>query len=332
MRVTQLSKVPQSDATPQHPSVEYPDPIPKVLLQGSVNLFMGSPHAGKTIESTALACRLRDGRSFAGLKTNRQHVGLITTDHRWKLDQGYWFTKAGWPDIPHVSLKDRSSSPWRVDWFAFKKDERERVKILRLCLRELNLPVGMSTLLVDVGQPFITNRINDYMEVMAGVNTLGEVTYDEFGLTTLLFGHLGKQKEHDQYKKLQERIAGSVAQIGFSDTAIALQSPEDLSENGLPADYAQLDFFPRHTDAFAFKLSRDPDGFFVPYTPPKVAGPLDAVVSELPTTGLRYADLLALVKLRCGVSDTRAKERIANLTKDGRVVKVDGMYLRGPAS
>lgn len=276
---------------PDHHGTSYPDPIPGIILQGSTNLFMGSPRAGKTIEGTSLALRLRDGKNFAGLPTNPQSVGIITTDHRWRLDQGFWYTKAGWPDVPHVSLRDRHGCGWKVDWFKFKREEKERIRILRFCLKELNLPVGTGTLFIDVGQPFITNKLNDYMEVMAGLNALGEITYDEHGLTVILFGHMGKQREGDGYRKVQDKGLGSVGQAGFTDTMITLQSPMDLGEDDHPAEYSQIEFLTRQVAEVAFKLTRDEEGFFIPYT-----GKLNPDDPTAPAIGLdRPTDLLALI-------------------------------------
>lgn len=236
---------------------EFPDPIPGILQHGTINLFVGSPHAGKTIELTDLAIRIRDGRSFFGHPTQACPVGIITTDHYWAKDQGKWFTRAGWPDIPHVCLLDTFPD---LDWLKFLKNPAERKEVLRSCLDRLALPPG-GLLLLDIGQAFITDKINDYAATVAGIMALLNAT-GKRQLTTMSTTHMSKQKEGAQYKKLQERIAGSVALVGYSYTIFTMESHEETGE-----PFKRFSIISRDAPSSTHEIVHDKQtGLFVPYT------------------------------------------------------------------
>lgn len=271
----------------------YADPVPGVIPHGTTTLLVGSPHAGKTIELVDLACRLRDGRSFCGHPTNPQRVGIITTDHRWQTDHGVWFARAGWPEIPHVSLRDRDV---QIDWDLFKSQPATRRTVLRLALARLSLPPG-ATLLVDVGQIFITHQINDYAAVYAGLAAFSSITCDQFHLTTIATAHMGKQRDAGpQYRRVRERIAGSVGLIGFTDQIFSLQSPDDTGD-----PWHTLTLNSRLSQEQSFQLMHSENGLFVPYAgdedralrPSGGSARLRELVSLLPVTGLRAPEWLS---------------------------------------
>src|SRR5262245_2165747 len=98
-----MSKLPESG----HPRQAHPDPIPGVIPFGSLCLFLGPPKRGKTALLADWFARFRDGRSICGLPTNKPAgLGIITTDHKWALNQGPWFAGAGFPEVTHYSLRD----------------------------------------------------------------------------------------------------------------------------------------------------------------------------------------------------------------------------------
>jgi hypothetical protein len=302
------------------PGGPFPDPIPGVIPFGTTSLFVGSPHAGKTIELTDLAVRLRDGRSFCGHSTNKQAVGIITTDHRWEHDQGYWFSLAGWPDIPRVSLRDKDIG--QITWHLFKSDIHERTRILRLALVKLALPPG-GTVLIDVGQPFITNKINDYGEVSAGLNTMSDVTYGEFSLSTVATGHMGKQKEGQQYKTVHERIAGSVGMVGFTDQMFSLEAPTE------DEPYNVLGISSRRIKPETHCFVHDPTtGLFIPYEGLKPEG--ENADNDRPTQILRLipeqgsiegSELCELARARFGISQKTFYRDLRTLLERRLVVK-----------
>lgn len=302
------------------PSGQFPDPIPGVIPFGTTSLFVGSPHAGKTIELTDLAIRLRDGRSFCGHPTTRQAVGIITTDHRWEHDQGYWFTLAGWPDIPHVSLRDKDIG--QIAWHLFKSDIIERSRILRLALKKLALPPG-GTLIIDVGQPFITNKINDYGEVSAGLNTMSDITFGEFQLTTFASGHMGKQKEGQQYKTIHERIAGSVGMVGFTDQMLSMEAPTD------DEPYNTLGISSRRIKPETHCFVHDPKtGLFVPYLGLKGEGETadndrpTQILQLIPEDGsIEGSELCEMARTRFGISQKTFYRDLRTLQDRKLVVK-----------
>lgn len=236
----------------------FPAPIPGVLDWGTVNLFGGSPHAGKTIELAEIAVRIRDGRPVFGHATIPVPIGIIITDHFWEKT-GQWFAKVGWPGIPHVSLRDHDIG--KIAWRRFMREPEERQRVLRLALTKLALPPG-GLVFLDLGQPFITDKINDYAEVTAGIVQLAEITRFEFELTAAATIHMNKQKQGQQYMKLQERFAGSAAFVGLSDTILALESHEDTNDV-----FKRLTIQSRELPKEEHLIVHDPEtGLFVPYT------------------------------------------------------------------
>lgn len=316
---------------PTLPPCQYPDPLPGVIPHGSLCIFMGPPKRGKTALLAEWFARWRDGRSICGLETHRPAgLGILTTDHKWHLNQGGWFTQAGFPDIPHVSLRDDPAMLWRQLRIPARADD-----ILNRALDRLALPPG-SVVAIDVMGPFLTSRLNDYAEVVGGLGTISQML-DKRELTGIGLSHMGKQKgdSKDQYKDPFERILGSGAQIGFSDTMFYLLGPKDLDQ-----PYYEVGWQPTHAPAGTFRFKRDAFGMFVPYTDQQ--GPLgttayespvgvDAVLVQMPVDlpGWTTAQLLVALEEQCGVKRRRAEQHATQMQRDGRIRRTaPGWYVR----
>jgi hypothetical protein len=236
----------------------YPDPLPGIIPFGSLVLLVGPPKCGKTALLASWLQRWRDGQTICGRPTNPPNaIGIITTDHKWAQNQGQWFAKAGYPEIRHVALRDDRQIKWREVFRSIHGSDH----LLKSSLDTLALPPG-GLVVLDVSGPFISNRLNDYNAVLGGMGSLGQIL-DDRQLTCIGTGHMGKQRADpkDRYLRPHERILGSGAQIGFSDTTMYLLGPADT---GKP--YHTFGWLPTHEPEGEFWLTQGKDGLFVPYT------------------------------------------------------------------
>lgn len=307
----------------------FPDPIPGIIPFGSLVMLTGPAKRGKTAFATGLTTALRDGTPFLGHAVNKPTaVGIITTDHKWHLNQGQWFARAGFPDIKHYALRDDAGMHWRSMRVGKSSDD-----VFSRALDQIDLPPG-SFLLIDVIGVFLTSKLNDYSEVLAGIGAVSQML-DKRQLTALGIGHMGKQKgdTKDQYKDPYERILGSTAQIGFTDTTFYLLGPKDLG-----GEYYEFGWLPTHSPEGTVKLQRNELGLFVPYdgmtdTTLVQPSPLDQVVDLVPFVlpGLHYLALVELIKTACGLKRTGAKERVTTLLEERRIIRTtEGLYIRPP--
>jgi hypothetical protein len=300
--------------------VPFPDPIPGIIPFGSLVLLVGPPKCGKTALLASWLARWRDGKTICGQPTHRPaDLGIVTTDHKWALNQGVWFSRAGFPDIPHVSLRDDPTITWRKTL----RTLNGATDLLRASLHKLNLRPG-GLVAIDVAGVFVSNRLNDYNDVLAGMGTVSQIL-DSLQLTGICVGHMGKQRADpkERYLRPHERILGSGAQIGFSDTTMYLLGPQDTGE-----PYHTFGWLPTHAPEGEFKFRQNDQGLFVPYdghvgpTPP-LDPRLVAVVAAFPPPPetLKTAQLVALIAQSCQVEETQAKERIGELLASGRIVR-----------
>lgn len=303
----------------------YPDPIPNVIPFGSLTLFAGAPKRGKTSLIAQWAKRWMNGQSICGLPTNKPtDFAIITNDHKWAINQGRWFEKVGYPEVKHYALRDDPNTIWKD-----LLNPEGRTKILRRSLDAVKLERG-GLLVLDVAGPFITNQLNDYNAVLAGIGYMTQVL-DEYQVTTIGPSHMGKQKNNaqEQYKEPHERILGSGAQIGFCDTTLWLLGPTDLE-----TEYYQIGWLPTHAPAGSFNLIRSTeDGLFEPYQGPETAEQLSMklaqVLALIPENGIARKELEIRAKVEHNISRTSVNTYLAKLQQYLRVFKNErGIYCR----
>lgn len=248
----------QPAATPvvQHPSTPIPDPIQQVLPAKSISLLAGASGVGKTTLLAEWSVRFRDGKSIFGHAVNPQaFVGVLVVDRRWSSHR-QWFAAAGWPDIPHYSYQDDEG----LDWNRFHL-KTELVNLLAHGIDKMQAPRG-ALIIVDPISMFVPGNLIDYKATAIGMGAISRYA-EKRGITILGTAHMAKQKgdTKDRYKRPQDRILGSMALAGFTDTQMYLLGPEDTDE-----EYYAFGWVPHHAPAATFELQRDPEnGLFVPY-------------------------------------------------------------------
>ncbi len=266
---SQSTQKPTGPASPDDPPrPEFPpDPIPDILLGGSVNLLIGAPEVGKTSLLASMLVQFRDGRPIFGHRPNPlEKIGLIVADRSWIQSTRRWLVKVGYEDIAAYSLlDDREFNARRL------RQKQQRLDILRDAIRKLKLPWG-SLLSVDPMSLFLGGNINDYDACACACAEIRQLCRQE-GLTIIGPVHSSKQKadKSQRYARLQDRIAGSTALTGFSDTQMYLASPEETGE-----PYYLFQWTPHHAPAESFKLQMNAQGLFVPY-----GGGEEAVAADL---------------------------------------------------
>lgn len=222
-----------------------------------MNILAGAPGAGKSAFFAQMAIAFRDGEPFYGKQPIAiPFQGIISADRSWAQSTSKWFQALGWGDIPAYSLQDDDQfAPFRLR----KKDNR--ITIFRECLERLEPPWG-SLVYVDPIALFLGGNLNDYDACMVACMEIRRLAKKR-GVTILGLAHAGKQRNdpNSRYARLQDRILGSAALFGYTDTQLYLAEPSELS--GAP--YYMFLWHPHHAPAEDFKLTRDAWGFFTPY-------------------------------------------------------------------
>ena len=300
------------------------DPIPGILPFGTLTMLSGAPGAGKTAMIADFYVRLRDGRPIWGYKTNRPTgFAYIASDRSWSSHQ-QWFNLAGMPDIPRYSLADDPH-------FDIKDiEESNALKMFHDALLQCNNgapPIPGSFVTVDPVTPlFIAGSPNASRPVAKTLLAMSREARS-FQITLLLVGHFGKQPadRNARYQRPQDRIAGSGAFSGFSDTQMFLVEPD-------PPDHPfhLFGWNPRHQRPEEFMCQRNDVGLFVPYDVMKEDEAASHVYDCLHGVGeTRVALIKDRASTRHQMSAATVKRALDRLIKDGRIVRVKrGVYAR----
>lgn len=305
-------------------SQPYPDPIPGIIPFGTVTLFAGAPGVGKTAMLAEWCRRWRDGLTICGHPTNRP-TGFyyLAADRQWQSHQ-QWFDLVNFPDIAHYSLADD-----RTLDLAQLQRSGDAHKCLLAAVARLS-PIPGSSLLIDPVSPLFIigdpNRARDVAASLLRISRLAQV----YQINIICTAHFGKQKADpkDQYTRPQDRIAGSGAFSGFSDTQIYLIDPLPPKQ-----PYHILGWTPRHAAPEEFQFVRNEHGLFVPYELFKELDRIEAVYHCIPKTPTPTNMIIRTIITALGLADATAERYLHALVSDGRVVKVRrGVYRRANPS
>lgn len=321
--------MPIAPVIPFHPPAAYPDPITDLMPHGSICTLAGASGVGKTALYAGWIRRWLDGKTICGHPTaSPSQIGILVGDRRWQSHR-QWLDVAGVsedPRLSHYSLRDDDTFAWN--------DLRTWQKVKDLFSRSLDklrLDPG-ATLIVDPLPIWIPGKVNDYKDVAIGLGTL-DLVLKPRGLTMLAIFHQSKQiaDASQQYKRPQDRILGSAAQIGFSDTAMYLLGPEDLD-----CGYYGFGWVPHNAKSDTMKLTRDAWGMFVPYTEPAEYDQLETVYEFIPNDqfGCKVTQLVHRLHSKgFDLSERTIYRCLQRLVQDGRIVSPSrGVYVRRPAS
>lgn len=306
--------------TPSPHAGQYPDPVPLVIPAGGISLLAGAPGVGKTAFLATLLKSFRDRQPIFGhtpAAIPPAGIAIISADRSWDSTQ-IWYERAGWPEVPVYSL---------IDDPAFDKSRlrrrNDRVNLLSEFIDKMAVPRG-GLIIVDPISIFLGGNLLDYDTCMVSCMEIRDRLRSR-SLTCIATAHSSKQKsgKEDRYLRLQDRILGSTALFGFTDTQMYLASPEEINE----PFYAFL-WQPHMLPVETFKLERDPQGLFRPFTEPK--GNRDALLACFPEDGapIERADLRVKAN-QIPLADTTFKTLLRQLLDAGQVIRVShGVYCR----
>lgn len=299
----------------------FPDPVDILIPHGSICTLSGASGVGKTAFLAELVATIQRGEPMFGHKTNPPPaIGVLACDRPWR-DHSKWFEKAGIVDLPHYCLRDHDYA-WEV-----LRDWKKIPVVFGSLVDAIKLPPG-SLLIVDPVSLFIAGRLMDYKDMAIGLGLLDQQLKSRH-LTLLGIFHVSKQKTgaQDRYMRPQDRILGSAALIGYSETAFYLLSPE---EAGKP--HYEFGYVAHQLPAATFAYKRNDQGMFVP------AEYLDVVQQEESALALLPVDPShtmaasvwnARIQESIPCSERTARHLMGSLRRSGRVVKVGkGLYRR----
>jgi hypothetical protein len=297
----------------------FPDPIPGIIPFGTVTIFAGAPGVGKTAMLADWIVRWRDGRPIWGHSTNAPtQFCYLAADRQWASHQ-QWFNRAGYPDIPRYSVAD--------DPFFDLKELLKPYNALDLFRRALDkvnngtYPIPGAHVFVDPVSPvFIAgspNNSRDVARTLLGMSR--ECQQREINLTCA--AHFGKQlaDANSRYARPQDRIAGSTAFSGFSDTQIYLIDPE------LPDHpFHVLGWNPRLAQPEEFTCTRDyKTGLFIPYDFIKDDETASQILDCFEATGTTsLAVVVERAQLQHGHHRMVVRRALDRLLTQGRICKL----------
>lgn len=310
------------------PASAFADPIQDLIPFGSICTFSGASGVGKTAFIASMIVSIQAGEPLFGHQTNPPpKIGLLVCDRPWR-DHAAWFEKAGCPDLPHLSLRDLPDYQWQL--FRTYSPEEMASKLFGGLIDTLALPPG-SLLIVDPLPLFLSGRLIDYKDVAISFGMLDRELRKR-QITMLGVFHVSKQKANrtDRYMRPQDRILGSAALIGYSETAFYLLSPDEAEHHAY-----EFGAIAHQLPPIVLHYKRNKQGLFVP------AHELDGIDQEeqafacFPPEGTSVAASIILDKIERTLpcANATARRILGRLISDGRVKKLGrGLYERAKPS
>ncbi len=299
----------------------FPDVIEHLMPFGSITTLSGASGVGKTAFLASMIAAIQRGEPLFGQKTTcPPAIGILACDRPWR-DHNAWFQKAGCGDLPHVSLRDEE-----YQWQILRNRDQVHLIFGKLVDR-IGLPPG-SLLIVDPVPLFIPGRLIDYKDMAIGTGLLDQQLKPR-QLTALGVFHVSKQKgnKNERYLRPQDRILGSSALIGYSETAFYLISPEEAERRTY-----EFGVVSHQLPSTAYHYTKNDQGLFVPAEYFDGVQEEEAALALLPTDAvntLSTATWAAQIMKACGISLRSAERLIRELRHAGRAVRVGrGLYRR----
>lgn len=323
MSAAALSSVGDSPLSP----AGFPDPIPGVIPFGTLTVFAGAAGVGKTAMLADWIQRWRTHRPIWGHRTHAPTAFCyVAADRQWASHQ-QWFDTVGYPDIPRYSLADDPTFDLNS-----LTNPRTALDLLpraldkafnnRPCPEGAHVFIDPASPLFIVGNP---NSQRDVARTLLGMSR--ECQTRQINIT--LTAHFSKQAANpqDRYSRPQDRIAGSGAFAGFSDTQIYMLDPEPSA--GQP--WHVLGWVPRHAAPETFNCRRADNGLFVPYdmlAEDTLAHYLYDILCASTAEYMPLAEIAQIALQKHSYSIATVKRGLDRLLKQARVGKVGrGKYV-----
>lgn len=294
---------------PPPSQVSFPDLIPGILAHGTVNILAGASGVGKTCLLATVLAKLTRGEPVFGIPTTAPpQIAYLCADRGGATAQ-YWLQKAGSPRLRFYSLvEDFNFNPRTL------RNKYELVGVLDRLVSALNLPPG-TLLIVDPLTLFLGNP-NDYQGCAIACIEIRRLCL-RHDFTLIGTAHASKQKADakSRYERLQDRILGSAAQLGYGDTQMYLASPQETNEK-----FYTFLWHPHTAPAQVFPLGRSTDGMFVDWLEGTEADAERKILAVITDTeeGTGFADII----IKSEIPKTTVFRYLQDLLKEGRLFKV----------
>ncbi len=296
------------------------DPIPGVMPFGSLSIFGGAPGVGKTTMIKDWIRRWTAGQTICGRATNcptrfyflaadRQQDDLV--EH---LPGVEIYALAHDPLFNHLTLGDKTQA----------------LTVFAGCINRLDPQPGGLLITDPVTPLFIPGSINDPHAVARTLLFMSHVNRER-QITSLCTAHFHKQPSDagQKYRRPQDRIAGSTAFSGYTDTQMYLMDPEEPEQ-----PYHLFGWNPRRAKQEFHKFTRVPDGF-VPYRSLEEVGGLIAIPEStyplfvlIPDEGSVTGELEAAACAMLGISRAKFFRLLAKLEKHQAISRPHGWIKR----
>src|SRR5579859_3349383 len=305
-------------ASPSRPG-RFPDPIPSIIPFCSLTIFAGAPAVGKTTMLLDWIRRWWDGRTICHHETNPPTMIYYVGADRGQRPEDFQERVGVGPEKCQFYSIVSAASKLNVEDFANPAHGRA---LLQHVMAELNPQPGAHVIIDPLSPLFITGNPNSSRDVAASLIRLSRLMEDrQINITRV--AHFAKQKadKSDRYRRPQDRVSGSYAFSGYSDTQIYLCEPEP------PVKHYTLGWNPRKRAPEDFAFQRDDAGWFVPITRAEDIGALDetsrafAVMRLLPDDGYTYSQWQAIVMHQFGISEATFERDLSLLRQHGLVVR-----------
>ena len=219
--------------------------VDEIFPAYEVHLFVGPSGAGKTTYLFQFIKAWSAGEKIFGYQSHPQPYVYISCD-RSKRNIQRTFKRIGLPaeQIPTISVIDEPVSRDIMSILKFARDRYPEAKVLFI--------EGLASL-VPGGRLIDYKVVSDFLVALAQYCNLNEVTI--FGV-----GHSTKTKKGEEYLNPRERVIGSVAWAGFSETIFFF---EPLEPDNPECALRRLHVLPRNAkqQTFDFDFS---SGLLVP--------------------------------------------------------------------
>lgn len=287
---------------------------------GSISTLSGASGVGKTAFLAGMVKAWQLNHDLFGLKTGKlPAIGMLACDRPWR-DHQAWFDRAGCEPFAHYSLRDEAYA-WDL-----LRDHKGVPKVFGGLVDSLKLPPG-SLLIVDPISLFIPGRLFDYKDVAIGLGLL-DAELKARQVTTLGVFHVAKQKgdKNSRYMRPQDRILGSSALIGYSETAFYLISPDEAERRTY-----EFGIISHQLKSTALQYVRTEKGLFIPAEILDDIQEIETALQLLPADGgaLTTAQWAIEIQRSMAVSLRTAERLMRQLRREDRVVKMGkGKYRR----
>jgi hypothetical protein len=263
--------------------IPFPDPLPRIFTAGSLSLISGASGVGKTAFLAGLARTFHEGGLIATHPVTRTSVGYITGDRSW-ADSRLWFDAVGFPEVAQYSVVDDRT----FDLLKIGKRASGPAALIE-CIDRLELPEP-GIIFVDPIALFLGGNLLDYHTVAVSCIEIQRYAMDH-GHCLVGVCHTSKQKadKNERYLRMQDRINGTGALLGFTSTQMNLAGPDETGrDDGLLQCYVN----PHHAKAETWYLKRDETTGLLSFTVVHDDALADPGVTQIPA-----GDLMAVYAL-----------------------------------